>query len=62
MRKAINILKKSLKIAAYSTVGFSITGFAYLQYVNSIIGPISIDKNDAVSFYKKDMNMSEGES
>lgn len=41
----------------YSTVGFSITGFAYLQYVNSIIGPISIDKNEAVSYYKTDMKM-----
>ncbi len=57
MRKALNIIKKSFKIAVYSTVGFSITGFAYLQYVNSIIGTISIDKNEAVSYYKTDMKM-----
>ncbi len=62
MRKALNIIKKSLKVAAYSTIGFSVTGFAYLQYINSIIGPISIDKSEAVSFYKSDMRMSEGES
>jgi hypothetical protein len=56
------MVKKGLKIGAYSTIGFSITGFAYLQYVNSIIGPISIDKNEALSYYKQDMKMSEGES
>jgi hypothetical protein len=52
MRKVMNIAKKSLKVAAYSTLGFSITGFAYLQYINSIIGPISVEKDEAISYYQ----------
>jgi hypothetical protein len=62
MRKVMNIAKKSLKVAAYSTLGFSITGFAYLQYINSIIGPISVEKDEAISYYQSEMKMSEGES
>lgn len=34
--------RRSLKVAGYSAIGFSIAGFAYLQYINSIIGPVRI--------------------
>lgn len=44
MYKITKIIKKSLY---YTSIGLglaSIGGFAYLQYVNSILGPINIDK------------------
>lgn len=59
MSKTFSLFKSGLKYASI-TFGFgSIIGFGYLQYVNSILGPVDIDKSDALSFYKNHHKMTD---
>lgn len=59
MNKAFSLFKTGLKYVSI-TLGFgSLCGFGYLQYVNSILGPVDIDKNDALSFYKEHHKMTD---
>lgn len=44
MYKVTKIIKNSLYYASITLALASVGGYAYLQYVNSIIGPINIDK------------------
>ena len=59
---SLRLLKKGLKI----TIGtfFGITGFslAYLQYINSQIGPLNLEKDAAIKHYKEKMNMNDREA
>jgi hypothetical protein len=51
MNKVLSLARRGLKIAAYSAIGLSVAGFGYLQYINSVIGPIGIEKGEATSYY-----------
>ena len=62
MNKAFSLFKTGLKYTSI-TLGFgSLFGFGYLQYVNSILGPVDIDKADALSFYKEHHKMTDSEA
>ena len=52
MRRVVKHLKLGLKMAAVSSVAGSALGYAYLQYVNSIIGPIDLDYDRATNYYR----------
>ena len=59
MSKAFSLFKSGLKYASI-TLGFgSMIGFGYLQYVNSILGPVDIDKTNALFFYKDHHKMTD---
>ena len=57
MNKLLKVIRKGLVFTAASLTTASLGGFAYLLYVNSILGPIDIDKHEAISFYKETHKM-----
>jgi hypothetical protein len=62
MNKVFNLIKKGLKYSFYCTTALTVTGYAYLQYVNSALGPINIDKQMALDFYKQQHKMGDAEA
>lgn len=48
MSKFIKNLKSSLKWGAYGMATIGMAGFGFLQYVNIQVGPIDVDKNEAI--------------
>jgi hypothetical protein len=52
MSKFYRLIKRGLQLTTISVTFGSIGGYAYLQYINSILGPIDIDKENAMAFYK----------
>jgi hypothetical protein len=62
MNKTFRLLKQGLKYSFYCSTALAVSGYAYLQYVNSVLGPISIDKQNALDFYKDYHKMDEAEA
>jgi len=52
MRRFAKLFVPALKIGVISVATVSTLGFAYLQYINSIIGPINWNKDEIVAAYK----------
>lgn len=59
MNKFFGLARTGLKYTFYCTTAISISAYAYLQYVNSQLGPIRIDKDNALNFYKEHHKMGE---
>lgn len=59
MNKAFSLFKTGFKFASITLGIGSLCGFGYLQYVNSIIGPVDIEKDNALSFYKEHHKMTD---
>ena len=53
MNKALNFFKKGLKYSLLGGSAITVGCYGYLQYVNSILGPIKIDKQNALDYYKE---------
>jgi len=53
MNKALNFVKKSLKYCLFGSTVLTIGGYGYLQYINTLLGPINIDKQTALDYYKE---------
>lgn len=53
MNKALNFFKKVLKYSLLGGSAITVGCYGYLQYVNSILGPIKIDKQNALDYYKE---------
>ena len=62
MRRAVKLIVPILKIGVASAIAASTLGYAYLQYINSIIGPIDWKKDDIVSAYKRIYFVSENKA
>ena len=59
MRRFFSTLKKGLAIASVTCLAAGTIGFAYLQYISSIIGPINVNKVDALKHYKTELKLSD---
>jgi hypothetical protein len=53
MNKALNFFKKGLKYSLHGGTAIAVGCYSYLQYVNSILGPINIDKQNSLDYYKE---------
>jgi hypothetical protein len=53
MKKYLKLLGSGLKYAGYLTLGTTAIAFGYLQYINSQIGPIEIDRQLSTKYYVK---------
>jgi hypothetical protein len=62
MNKVNKYLKKGLAWGSLIILGGSITGGAYLWHINSIIGPINIEKDNAISYYMNDLKMTKNKA
>lgn len=49
-------IKRGIKGFLITGVTVSAASYGYLQYVNSIIGPLNINKEEAIAYYKKKFN------
>lgn len=54
MKKYLKPLLKGVKFAGYLCAGTSVLAFSYLQYVNSQVGPIDINKEVFIDHYIKE--------
>jgi hypothetical protein len=52
MKRGLKYLKTGAKIFALGFGASTTMGYVYLQYVNSQIGPIDLDHDEAINFYK----------
>lgn len=59
MKKIFKSIATGLKVVGVSAITLSTLGYGYLQYVNSIMGPINIQKDEAISFYKSNHKMTD---
>ena len=44
MHRVKRFLKTGLKLAAISGVSATVLGYGYLQYINTVLGPINLEK------------------
>ena len=44
MNKAFRFIKATLKYGLFVGLAVSVSGMSYLQYINSVLGPINISK------------------
>jgi len=52
-------LKLVFKVTTIGSISASVLGYTYLQYINSVLGPISLNKEEAINFYQERYNYSE---
>lgn len=52
-------IKSAFKVLFISGVTISTASYGYLQYVNSIIGPLNINQDEAIAYYKKQFKYEE---
>ena len=62
MQNFKKIAKTGLKVATISTISISALSYGYLQYINSILGPINIQYDEAISYYKDKHKMTDSEA
>lgn len=62
MNRAFNFLRSGLKYSFYFTTTLVAGSFAYLQYVNSVLGSVNIDKQTALDYYKEEHRMGDAEA
>jgi hypothetical protein len=62
MNKAFSWLRWGLKYSFYCSSAIAAGSYAYLQYVNSVIGPIKVDKQTALDFYREEHRMGDDEA
>jgi hypothetical protein len=60
MNRYVKMIGRGIKYAGITLVGGLTLSFGYLQYINSQIGGIVIDKDDLVEYYKTNLKMGEG--
>jgi hypothetical protein len=56
---ASSYLKMVFKVTTIGSLSATVFGYAYLQYINSVIGSISLNKEEAIAFYKEKYQYSE---
>ena len=59
MHRLKRFFKIGFKVAAIGGLSGSILGYGYLQYVNSILGPINMNYDEAVNYYKSKYEMTD---
>lgn len=59
LKKFFSFAGKSMMVLSVASAAAGTLGFAYLQHVNSIIGPINVNKDDALQHYKKNLHLSD---
>lgn len=57
MSRYVKLLLKSLKYAGILTGVTAAGAYGYLQYINSVIGPIEIDREVSTKFYQEEYKM-----
>ena len=62
MQKYLKTLGSGLKYAAYLGLGSVAVGFGYLQYINSQIGPIDVNRDETTKFYMSQYKMDSKEA
>ena len=59
MHRFKRFFKTGLKVAGIGAVSSAVFGYGYLQYVNSKLGPITLDYDEAMTYYKQKHEMSD---
>ena len=52
MSRIKQILKTGLKVTTFGGISVLLGGFTYLQYINSVLGPLHLKQEEAMSYYK----------
>ena len=52
MHRFKRIFKTGIKVASIAGGTGTVLGFGYLQYVNNVLGPINIEHDEAITYYK----------
>lgn len=59
MRRYLKLLATSAKYAGILVAGTATVGLTYLQYINSQVGPIDIDKQRFMKYHTEESKLSD---
>ena len=59
MQRGKKIAKTTLKVAIIGATIGGVLGYGYLQYINSSIGPLNINYDNAMMYYKDRFKMTD---
>lgn len=62
MSNMLMFLRRGIKMITTSALTLTVLSYGYLQYINSIIGPLHVDKQNAIEFYKTHHQMPENKA
>ena len=62
MHRFKKLFMTGLKISTITIATTSVASFGYLQYINTVLGPIDLRYDEAISFYKDKYKMSDSKA